>query len=89
VAHDQAVYFLDFPMGKLLNAGVAVRALQVAVRTVQVEVLGDIQETELPFLPGCDVLPLAGDIAEAPVPVAEKAILFINCAGPACQTANA
>jgi hypothetical protein len=78
MAHDQAVYLLDFPMGKLLNAGVAVRALQVAVRAVQIEILGDIQEPELTFLAVGDVLPFAGDIAEAPVPVAEKAIFFIN-----------
>jgi hypothetical protein len=65
-------------MGKLLNAGVAVRALQVAVRAVQIEILGDIQEPELTFPVVCDVLPLDGDIAKAPVPMAEKAIFFIN-----------
>jgi len=78
MAHDQAIHLFDLSMGKLADIGVAVRAFHITMGTIKVEVLGNIQEPELPFLTGYDVLSFAGNITEPSIPVAEKAMLFIN-----------
>ena len=78
MTHDQAAYFFDLAVRKLFNAGVAVRALQVTMRAVQVQVLGHIEQPELSFMAALNVPVFTGDIAEPSIPVAEKAILLIN-----------
>jgi hypothetical protein len=78
VTYDQAVNLFDIPMGKLFDISVAVRAFQIAMRAVKVEVLGNIQEPELSFLAALDVPAFVGNITESTIPVTEKAILLIN-----------
>jgi hypothetical protein len=76
-------------MREFFNIGVAVRAFQITVRAVKIKVLGNVQQSEFPFLTACDVLSFAGDIAEPSISVAEETILFINRQGTACKEENA
>jgi hypothetical protein len=86
---DQAVNLFHLSMREFFNIGVAVGTFQITVRAVKIKVLGNIQQSEFPFLTASGFLPFAGDIAEPPIPVAEKAILFVNRQGTACKEENA
>jgi hypothetical protein len=76
-------------MREFFNTGVAVGTFQITVRAVKIKVLGNIQQSEFPFLTACGDLPFAGDIAEPSISVAEETILFINRQGTACKEENA
>jgi hypothetical protein len=89
MTYDQAVNLFHLSMREFFNTGVAVGTFQITVRAVKIKVLGNVQQSEFPFLTACDILSLAGDIAEPPIPVAEKAILFVNRPGTACKEENA
>jgi len=89
MTYDQAVNLFHLSMREFFNIGVAVGTFQITVRAVKIKVLGNVQQSEFPFLTACGDLSFAGDIAEPPIPVAEKAILFVNRPGTACKEENA
>jgi hypothetical protein len=89
MTYDQAVNLFHLSMREFFNTGVAVGTFQITVRAVKIKVLGNVQQSEFPFLTACGDLSFAGDIAEPPITVAEKAILFVNRPGTTCKEENA
>jgi hypothetical protein len=89
MTYDQAVNLFHLSMREFLNTGVAVGTFQITMRAVKIKVFGNVQQPEFTFLTAGGVLPFAGDIAQPPIPVAEKAILFVNRPGTVCKEENA
>jgi hypothetical protein len=73
VTHDKTVHLLDLSVGKFVNVSMAVRALQVAVWTLKIQVFRHIEKPEGFFL----VLLLA-NITEPPVFMAKETVFFID-----------
>jgi hypothetical protein len=73
VTYDQTVHLLDLTVGKFVNVSMAVRALQVAVWTLKIQVFRHIEKPEGFFL-----ILLLANITEAPVLMTKETVLFIH-----------